>query len=34
MNLSPELNSLIDEKSGFIEFEEGEYYASKSATYF
>eukprot|EP01080_Neovahlkampfia_damariscottae_P008878 gene8878-827_t len=34
MNLSPELNSLIDEKSGFIEFDEGEYYASTNATYF
>ena len=34
MNLSPELNSLIDEKSGFIKFDEGEYYASTSATYF
>ena len=34
MNLSEELNLLIDDKSGFIEFSEGEYYASMSATYF
>jgi len=34
MNLSSELNSLINDKLIFIEFDEGEYYASTSVTYF